>query len=87
MRDYFELLWEKATPFGSTRAQQASGVTPVERVILELLNQGMQDATIARQIGTSQSTVRRHITAMTNRLKVNSRFAFGAAAQRRGWLD
>ena len=34
----------------------------------------------------SITTVRRHITAILNRLGVTGRFAAGAAAQRRGWI-
>ena len=37
-------------------------------------------------LGISVTTVRRHITAIMHRLGVSSRFAAGAAAQRRGWI-
>ncbi len=47
---------------------------------------GRPDAAIACRAGNSVSTVRRHITAIMHRLGVESRFAAGAAAQRRGWI-
>jgi Bacterial regulatory proteins, luxR family len=51
-----------------------------------LMAEGLQDDAIARRAGISTSTVRRHITAIMTRPGVASRFAAGAAAQRRGWI-
>lgn len=48
--------------------------------------QGLADAAIARRAGISVTTVRRHITTIMAKLNVTSRFAAGAAAQRRGWI-
>jgi len=48
--------------------------------------EGLQDDAIARRAGISTTTVRRHIAAIMSRLGVASRFAAGAAAQRRGWI-
>ncbi len=47
---------------------------------------GLSDAQIAREAGISLTTVRRHIKAIMSRLGVSSRFAAGAAAQRKGWI-
>ncbi|HEY5989924.1 MAG TPA: LuxR C-terminal-related transcriptional regulator [Streptosporangiaceae bacterium] len=47
---------------------------------------GLQDEAIARRLGISITTVRRHIAAVMKRLGVTSRFAADAAAQRRGWI-
>jgi DNA-binding NarL/FixJ family response regulator len=44
------------------------------------------DAAIARRAQVSTTTVRRHTTAILAKLSVSSRFAAGAAAQRRGWI-
>jgi ATP/maltotriose-dependent transcriptional regulator MalT len=41
---------------------------------------------IARRAGLSTTAVRRHIAVIMGRLNVSSRFAAGAAAQRRGWI-
>ncbi len=87
LRDYFELLWEKATPVGVPRADSdANPLTDKEQKVLELMALGLADAAIAHRIGVSLGTVRRHITAIIAKLDVQSRFAAGAAAQRRGWL-
>jgi DNA-binding NarL/FixJ family response regulator len=48
--------------------------------------EGHQDDVIAEPAGISTTSVRRHIRAIMNQLGVRSRFAAGAAAQRRGWI-
>jgi DNA-binding NarL/FixJ family response regulator len=87
LRDYFELLWDRATPLTASRGQ-ASGdrLTPSQQNVLELMAEGLPDAVIARRAAMSTVTVRRHITAIMTRLGVSSRFAAGAAAQRKGWI-
>jgi hypothetical protein len=49
---------------------------------------GKQDSAIAASLEMSESTVRRHIKAITGQLglKTPSRFALGLAVGRRGWL-
>jgi DNA-binding NarL/FixJ family response regulator len=59
---------------------------PAQRAVRELTAEGLHDDAIARPAGISTTTVRRHITAILRRLNVTSRFAAGAAAQRRGWI-
>ena len=87
LREYFELLWDRATPLRAQRpAAPADRLTPAQQAVLELMAEGLQDGVIARRAGISTTTVRRHIAAIMNRLGVSSRFAAGAAAQRRGWI-
>ena len=87
LRDYFELLWERATPLGPQRpAPPADRLTLAQQAVLELMAEGLHDDAIARRAAISTTTVRRHITAILDRLNVTSRFAAGAAAQRRGWI-
>ena len=87
LREYFEMLWERATPLAARRPKPAAGrLPPAQQTVLELMAEGLHDDAIARRAGLSTTTVRRHITALMNRLNVTSRFAAGAAAQRRGWL-
>ena len=88
LREYFELLWDRATPI-TAPGRPAAGqdqLPPAPRRVLELMAEGLPDAAIARRAGISVTTVRRHITAIMKRLGVPSRFAAGAAAQRRGWI-
>jgi DNA-binding CsgD family transcriptional regulator len=87
LREYFEMLWERATPLKAQRpATPSDRLTPAQQTVLELMALGLIDEKIARQAGMSVSTVRRHVTAIMNRLGVSSRFAAGAAAQRKGWI-
>jgi DNA-binding CsgD family transcriptional regulator len=84
LRQYFELLWERAVPYGCHTA--APGLTGRQREILCLLAQGLTDDAIANQLGCSAKTVGREAALIAARLGAGSRFAAGAAAQRRGWL-
>lgn len=88
LRDYFEMLWDRAAPLNAPKPPAAGEdrLTPAQQQVLELMAQGLPDAAIARRADISTTTVRRHITAIMKRLGVSSRFAAGAAAQRRGWL-
>ena len=87
LREYFELLWERATPLKAPRpAAGGEGPTATQQRVLELMARGLTDETIAEMLKISVTTVRRHIAAIMKRLDVTSRFAAGAAAQRRGWI-
>jgi DNA-binding CsgD family transcriptional regulator len=87
LREYFELLWERATPLTAPRpAAPGDRLTPTQQAVLELMALGLHDDAIAHRAGISTTTVRRHIAAIMDRLAVSSRFAAGAAAQRRGWI-
>ncbi|WP_146607629.1 helix-turn-helix transcriptional regulator [Spongiactinospora gelatinilytica] len=85
LREYFELLWERAIPYGSAKA--AGPLTPAQSQVLRLLTQGLPDEAIARQMDISVNTMRRHWTAIRDALGVETRFAAGAAAVRRGWIN
>lgn len=87
LRDYFELLWERATPLRPARQAPAGDRLPsAQQKVLELMAEELNDDAIARRLAISTSTVRRHIAAIMQRLNVTSRFAAGAAAHRRGWI-
>jgi DNA-binding NarL/FixJ family response regulator len=55
--------------------------------VLSLLAQGYQDNQVARQVGISDSSVRRHIAAIEKRLDAKTRFEAGVTAHRLGWID
>jgi DNA-binding NarL/FixJ family response regulator len=87
LRDYFEMLWDRASPLNSERpAASGSRLSPAQQAVLQLMAEGLRDDAIGRRAGMSTTTVRRHIAAIMERLDVASRFAAGAAAQRRGWI-
>jgi len=87
LREYFEMLWDRAAPLKPDRPAASAGrLTSAQQAVLELMAQGLNDGAIARRSGLSITTVRRHIVAIVSRLNVTSRFAAGAAAQRKGWI-
>jgi DNA-binding NarL/FixJ family response regulator len=84
--EYFELLWERATPYGTPNSQDEP-LPPVQMQILRLLVQGLPDKAIAGQVGVSITTVGRQINAIRDALGVHNRFALGVEAVRQGLVD
>jgi hypothetical protein len=59
LREYFEMLWECATPLAPPRGgQPGNRVTPAQHTVLELMAEGLHDDAIARRAGISTTTVR-----------------------------
>jgi DNA-binding CsgD family transcriptional regulator len=85
LREYFELLWERAMPVGM-RPESSTGLPPVEERILPLLAQGLTDEAIANRLKVSLPTVQRRLTNLKKRLAVDTRIAIVVAAMRRGWI-
>jgi DNA-binding NarL/FixJ family response regulator len=71
---------------GQRSGTPRDGLSPAQQKVLNLMAQGHADEAIAHRLGVSVTTVRRHIAATQHKLCVKSRFAAGAAAQRRGWI-
>ncbi len=86
LREYFELLWERAQPVGTTR-ESRTGLPPVEERILPLLAQGLTDEAIAHRLDVSLPTVQRRLADLKKRLAVDTRVAIVVAAMRRGWIQ
>ena len=86
LREYFELMWEHATPVGAN-PPGGKAMPEGRKSVLTLLAQGYTDERIASSTGMSKTTVHRHVKAIMQELDADSRFAAGAAAQRRGWLN
>jgi DNA-binding CsgD family transcriptional regulator len=85
LREWFEYMWndEGTTVVDGVASQSLSAI---QRQILRLLSSGMSDEAIARACNASVRTVRRHIAVVLEMLGVNSRFAAGAMAAKRGWI-
>lgn len=83
---FFEFMWSKATPWAPPGPSVKETENAQRRRILEALAAGLKDEAIARQLGVSVRTVRRHITGLMKELGATTRFAAGVAAVRRGWL-
>lgn len=84
LRQYFELLWERAVPIGTK--QTGSPLSVVQQKILQLLAEDRTDEQIGRRLGMTSKSVARHVAAIRKELGAASRLAAGAAAVRRGWI-
>lgn len=76
--------WESGTDFDPGRAGYAGTLDVVKSRVLDLLAAGLKDEVIARRVGLSERTLRRHISAMMQELAAESRFQAGVAAARAG---
>ncbi|MFG2225137.1 LuxR C-terminal-related transcriptional regulator [Streptomyces sp. NPDC048644] len=86
--DVFEQEWTQATPFSDAATDGLELVAKdIDRTILRLLATGMKDATLARRIGMSLRTARKHIADIMETLGAESRFQAGVLAARQGLLD
>jgi len=83
LRMYFELLWSRAMPLGDGQAK----LTPEQDQVLHLILTGMTDGAIARYLGISERTVRRHVGALLDRLQASNRVTLAANAVREGWVQ
>jgi DNA-binding CsgD family transcriptional regulator len=94
LRQYFELLWARATSVGTPEAPAASPApgrsgspSELHLQLLKMMALGLKDESIANRTGMSLRTVRRHIASIMEDLSVETRFAAGVAAAKRGWID
>jgi len=86
--DIFEQAWDRATPFADAASQGLERVSrEIQDTILRLLAAGLKDETIARRLGMSLRTARRHIADLMEQLGATSRFQAGVAAAAAGLLD
>ncbi|MDP3890010.1 helix-turn-helix transcriptional regulator, partial [Nocardioides sp.] len=83
----FLSTWRLAKAFGPHRPRRMDPLSTQERQALVLWAQGCTDASVARQLGVSERTVRRISEAIAERLGARSRFEAGARAMEMGWLD
>ncbi|MFE6995004.1 helix-turn-helix domain-containing protein [Microbacterium sp. NPDC057659] len=83
--ELFEVSWELASPvFGDDEA--VGDLSGLDSELLRLLSAGLKDETVARHLGLSERTVRRHVAELIERLGASSRFQAGAQAAKRGWV-
>ena len=81
----FEFAWELGEPFLTPDAVSGQ-LTSIQRSILRALASGQSDEVIARRLGISVRTCRRHIAKMLEDLGAESRFQAGLKAHRAGWI-
>jgi hypothetical protein len=81
----FDQLWATATPFtGSSEAAYRAVGDDLRRALLGMLADGDKDEMIARRLGMSLRTCRRHIADAMLTLGAESRFQGGVLAERAG---
>ncbi|MFD8979899.1 LuxR C-terminal-related transcriptional regulator [Streptomyces sp. NPDC059564] len=87
LREIFEQSWSCARPFSAAIEDGLEQVSQeIDQTILRLLAAGLKDETIARRLGMSLRTARRHIADIMGQLDAESRFQAGVAATRSGLL-
>jgi DNA-binding CsgD family transcriptional regulator len=79
----FDQLWDRATPYAAAEPGYAAAVDDLQQSIVRLMAQGLTDEVVARRLGMSVRTVRRHIAVLLDNLGSGSRFQAGVQAATR----
>ena len=80
----FDQLWDGATPFAAEEQGYSGEIAhDMQQTIARLMAQGLTDEVVARRLGMSVRTCRRHIAAMLQNLDAVSRFQAGVQAAAR----
>ena len=87
LRDVVETTWAAAEPYTVASLGYQEVAHDLQRTIVELLASGLTDDVIARRMGVSVRTCRRHIATVLSALDAVSRFQAGALAASHGLLD
>lgn len=81
--EMFDQLWQDASPYEANVPGYAGAADDLQRTIARLMAQGLTDDAVARRLGMSVRTCRRHIAALLRELDAVSRFQAGVRAARR----
>jgi hypothetical protein len=81
--EMFNQLWDDATPFVTAEPGYADAIDDLHRSIARLMARGLTDEVVARRLGLSVRTCRRHIAALLRSLDSVSRFQAGVHAAAR----
>ncbi|MGZ4432662.1 MAG: LuxR C-terminal-related transcriptional regulator, partial [Trebonia sp.] len=87
LREVVEMTWAAAEPYSAGDIGYHEVTDDLLRTIVELLASGLTDETIARRLGISVRTCRRHIATVLSSLDAVSRFQAGALAVSANLLD
>ncbi|MFH9349593.1 LuxR C-terminal-related transcriptional regulator [Kitasatospora sp. NPDC017646] len=91
LADDFERLWRWSNPFLAVPQRitrdAAEGMSSAKRTVLRLMADGLKDEVIARCLGMSVRTCRKHIAEIMQELNATSRFQAGCRAMQRGLID
>ncbi|MDC2961360.1 helix-turn-helix transcriptional regulator [Streptomyces gilvifuscus] len=81
--EIFEQTWIRATPFSDAAQDGLERVAKeIHQTIVDLLAAGLKDESIARRLGMSLRTLRRHVADIMDTLGADSRFQAGVLAAR-----
>ncbi|MHA6761457.1 helix-turn-helix transcriptional regulator [Streptacidiphilus sp. PAMC 29251] len=83
----FDQFWVSAVPFITEGPGYQNVSDDLRRAILGLLGQGLKDEVVARRLGMSVRTCRRHIATLMHELGVESRFEAGVRAAQLGLIE
>ncbi|MDR0482569.1 MAG: helix-turn-helix domain-containing protein [Cellulomonadaceae bacterium] len=78
---FFDLLWDQSPPLVSN-----SGLSQREEHVIALLSEGLTEKAIAARLNRSHRVVTEVVRNLKETAGVNSMFALGCEAERRGWL-
>jgi len=82
----FELVWADSQPYSLGAEMGRESLAELHATLLRQLSTGRKDEQIARLLGMSVRTCRRHIATVMSELGAASRFQAGVVASRRGLL-
>jgi DNA-binding CsgD family transcriptional regulator len=80
--DLFEHLWDEATAVDCSDTGYAEVADDLQQAIVAMMARGFTDEVLARKLGMSLRTCRRHIAALMRDLDAVSRFQAGVRAGR-----
>ncbi|WP_169750225.1 helix-turn-helix transcriptional regulator [Streptosporangium amethystogenes] len=81
--ELFERVWSQAEPRSRER-EPLSSLTDQERTVLRMSAEGLTDEVIARHLGLTSRTVRRHMATAMERVGAQSRFQAGVRIAKAG---
>jgi DNA-binding CsgD family transcriptional regulator/sugar-specific transcriptional regulator TrmB len=84
---FFEQMWSTAAPYVPNAPGYREVSDELRRSVIRLLAQGFKDEVVARKLGMSVRTCRRHIASIMAELGAESRFEAGVKAAQLGLLD
>ncbi|WP_189226414.1 helix-turn-helix transcriptional regulator [Saccharothrix coeruleofusca] len=84
LRGVFEHIWTTAKPFVPHHLDDQAVTDEIKQTILNMLTEGVKDDIIARRLGLSVRTCRKHIAQLMRQMDAQSRFQFGYLAGRGG---
>jgi DNA-binding NarL/FixJ family response regulator len=85
--DVFDHLWDGATAVDCHDTGYAEVADDLQQTIAGLMAKGYTDEVLARKLGMSVRTCRRHIASLMRELDAVSRFQAGVRAGRRQLVE